>query len=139
MIKIIAGVYGHNENGIINPKDVNSAPFSLSPEREAELVAIGVAEYANVIIPDQDDVEADSSEAEENANDGGNGSEDDNEPEKPKYNDRMKLSELQKIAKRLGIDTQELRTKADVIKVLDDYFEESTDTPPTFGAIDPVE
>ena len=134
MIKIIAGVYGHNENGIINPKDVNSAPFSLSPEREAELVAIGVAEYANVIIPDSDQDE-NYNEPDDNEDD----NPDNNEPEKPKYNDRMKLSELQKIANGLGIDTQDLRTKAEVIKVLDEFFEESTDTPPTFGAIDPVE
>ena len=52
MIKIIAGVYGYKENGIILPKDKDSEPFSLDPEREAELVAQGVAEYANVIIPD---------------------------------------------------------------------------------------
>ena len=52
MIKIIAGVYGYKENGIILPKDKDSEPFSLDPEREAELVAQGVAEYANVIIPE---------------------------------------------------------------------------------------
>lgn len=38
MIKIIAGVYGYKENGIILPKDKDSEPFSLDPEREAELV-----------------------------------------------------------------------------------------------------
>ena len=43
MIKIIAGVYGYKENGIILPKDKDSEPFSLDPEREAELVAQGVA------------------------------------------------------------------------------------------------
>ena len=36
MIKIIAGVYGYKENGIILPKDKDSEPFSLDPEREAE-------------------------------------------------------------------------------------------------------
>ena len=35
MIKIIAGVYGYKENGIILPKDKDSEPFSLDPEREA--------------------------------------------------------------------------------------------------------
>ena len=52
MIKIITGVYGYKENGITLPKDKDSEPFSLDPEREAELVAQGVAEYANVIIPE---------------------------------------------------------------------------------------
>ena len=47
MIKMIAGVYGYREGGIIMPKDKNSEPFSLNPEREAELVTRGVAEYAN--------------------------------------------------------------------------------------------
>ena len=46
MIKIIRGIYGYqNKTGIIEPKSKKSAPFSLSAEREEQLVKSGVAEY----------------------------------------------------------------------------------------------
>lgn len=131
MIKIIAGVYGYKENGIILPKDKDSEPFSLDPEREAELVAQGVAEYANVIIPEAElEPEADGDEDPQNE-----------KPEKPEYSDKMRLTELQALAGAYGLDAQNMRTKAEVIKLLDDYFAEEDDTeaPPAFGAMDPVE
>ena len=51
------------------------------------------------------------------------------------------LIELQAIAGAYGLDAQNMRTKAEVIKLLDDYFAEEDDTeaPPAFGAMDPVE
>lgn len=131
MIKIIAGVYGYKENGIILPKDKDSEPFSLDPEREAELVAQGVAEYANVIIPEAElEPEADGDEDPQSE-----------KAEKPEYSDKMRLTELQALAGAYGLDAQNMRTKAEVIKLLDDYFAEEDDTeaPPAFGAMDPVE
>lgn len=131
MIKIIAGVYGYKENGIILPKDKDSEPFSLDPEREAELVAQGVAEYANVIIPEVElEPEADGDEDPQSE-----------KAEKPEYSDKMRLTELQALAGAYGLDAQNMRTKAEVIKLLDDYFAEEDDTeaPPAFGAMDPVE
>ena len=48
MIRIIADTtYGHSEGNIIEPKTKNSEPFSVTPEREAELVEMGVAEYVD--------------------------------------------------------------------------------------------
>lgn len=44
MIKIIKGSYGLKVNGVVTAMTVGSAPFSLSEVREAELVALGVAE-----------------------------------------------------------------------------------------------
>lgn len=138
MIKIIAGVYGYKENGIILPKDKDSEPFSLDPEREAELVAQGVAEYANVIIP-----EAELEPKPETAGAEQQSAEDPAEPEaeEPEYSDKMRLTELQALAGAYGLDAQNMRTKAEVIKLLDDYFAEEDDTeaPPAFGAMDPVE
>lgn len=149
MIKIIAGVYGYKENGIILPKDKDSEPFSLDPEREAELVAQGVAEYANVIIPEaeqqpaEDPAEPEAEEPEQDLEPEADGDEDPQreKAEKPEYSDKMKLTELQALAGACGLDAQNMRTKAEVIKLLDDYFAEEDDTeaPPAFGAMDPVE
>lgn len=47
MIKIKAGVYGYKEKGVVIPRDNNSEPFSLKPEREEELVRRGIAEYVS--------------------------------------------------------------------------------------------
>lgn len=160
MIKIIAGVYGYKENGIILPKDKDSEPFSLDPEREAELVAQGVAEYANVIIqeaelepepettgaeqqPAEDPEEPEAEEPEQDLEPEADGDEDpqNEKPEKPEYSDKMRLTELQALARAYGLDAQNMRTKAEVIKLLDYYFAEEDDTeaPPAFGAMDPVE
>ena len=162
MIKIIAGVYGYKENGIILPKDKDSEPFSLDPEREAELVAQGVAEYANVIIPEAElEPEPETADTEQRpadcllyTSDAADEPEQDLEPEadgdedpqsekaeKPEYSDKMRLTELQALAGAYGLDAQNMRTKAEVIKLLDDYFAEEDDTeaPPAFGAMDPVE
>jgi len=142
MIKIIAGVYGYKENGIILPKDKDSEPFSLDPEREAELVTQGVAEYANVIIPGAE-LEPEPEEPEQDLEPEADGDEDpqSEKAEKPEYSDKMRLTELQALAGAYGLDAQNMRTKAEVIKLLDDYFAEEDDTeaPPAFGAMDPVE
>ncbi len=159
MIKMIAGVYGYREGGIIMPKDKNSEPFSLNPEREAELVTRGVAEYANLIIPeepktaDQNDDSrndegsqnsGDGSQDDEGSQNSGDGSQDDedgqnDQKQKPEYSEKMKLPELQALAASYGLDAQKMRAKAEVVKLLDDYFKDDGEQPPTFGAMDPVE
>ena len=159
MIKMIAGVYGYREGGIIMPKDKNSEPFSLNPEREAELVTRGVAEYANLIIPeepkpaDQNDDSrndedgqnnGDGSQDDEGSQNNGDGSQDDedgqnDQKQKPEYSEKMKLPELQALAASYGLDAQKMRAKAEVVKLLDDYFKDDGEQPPTFGAMDPVE
>lgn len=46
MIKIVRGVYGYlDKDGIVRPKTEADGPFSLSPEQEARLVRLGVAQY----------------------------------------------------------------------------------------------
>lgn len=45
MIKMIKGTYGMKVNGVVEAMTKRSAPFSLSAEREAELVKAGVAAY----------------------------------------------------------------------------------------------
>ena len=180
MIKMIAGVYGYKEGGIIMPKDKNSEPFSLEPEREAELVERGLAVYANLIIPEekpkpagkngddsQNDEDGQSGDDSQNDEDGQNGDDsqddedgkngddsqddedsqngddsqddEDSQKQKPEYSEKMKLPELQALAASYGLDAQKMRAKAEVIKLLDDYFKDDNEQPPSFGAIDPVE
>ena len=163
MIKMIVGVYGYREGGIITPKDKNSEPFSLEPEREAELVKRGLAVYANLIIPepadqngssqnDEDGQNGDGSQNDEDGQNGdgsqddedgqnGDGSQDDEDGQKrkPEYSEKMKLPELQALAASYGLDAQKMRAKAEVIKLLDDYFKDDNEQPPSFGAMDPVE
>ena len=43
MIKMIKGTYGRVVDGVVEAMTPRSAPFNLSEEREAELVAAGVA------------------------------------------------------------------------------------------------
>ncbi len=45
MIKMIAGIYGHRENGQVVAKTAKSEPFELDAKEEERLVKAGVAEY----------------------------------------------------------------------------------------------
>lgn len=144
MIKMIAGVYGYKEGGIIMPKDKDSEPFSLEPEREAELVARGIAEYANLIIPDEEPKEDsqngdDSQDDEDSQNGDSSQNDEDGQKQKPEYSEKMKLPDLQALAASYGLDAQKMRAKAEVIKLLDEYFKDDNEQPPSFGAMDPVE
>lgn len=49
MIRITKGTYGLLKNGAVEAITKHSAPFSLTAEREAELVALGVAEVVEPI------------------------------------------------------------------------------------------
>ena len=138
MIKMIAGVYGYKEGGIIMPKDKISDPFSLEPEREAELVKRGLAVYANLIIPEEEPEPAGQND-EDGQNDDGSQNDEDGQKQKPEYSEKMKLPELQALAASYGLDAQKMRAKAEVVKLLDDYFKDDNEQPPSFGAIDPVE
>ena len=111
MIKMIAGVYGY---------------------REAELVKRGLAVYANLIIPEEEPEPA-------GQNDDGSQNDEDGQKQKPEYSEKMKLPELQALAASYGLDAQKMRAKAEVVKLLDDYFKDDNEQPPSFGAIDPVE
>jgi len=45
MIQMQKGTYGLVQNGVVRPMTKHSEPFSLPKDREAELVAAGVAVY----------------------------------------------------------------------------------------------
>lgn len=100
MIRLISGVYGA-EDGMKRPKD---GPFSLTDNEEARLVGRGVAEY----VFDRTTLPAAPSRAESvNA---------------IRYDEGMTMKQLRGIADYLGLDTSKLRSKRDVVKLLDAHF-----------------
>lgn len=112
MIKIICGVYGHYTGGMVVAKDKNSEPFSLSPEREAELVALGVAAYAEdtaqeVSAPIGFDEVPELPEGVLDI---------------PEYSIDMKADELRKIGKLCGLTFKVGMSKADMVAALDAFF-----------------
>ena len=100
MIRLISGVYGA-EDGMKRPKD---GPFSLTDNEEARLVSRGVAEY----VFDHTTLPAALSHA-ENVN-------------AMRYDEGMTMKQLRGIADYLGLDTSKLRSKRDVVKLLDAHF-----------------
>ena len=100
MIRLISGVYGA-EDGMKRPKD---GPFSLTDNEEARLVSRGVAEY----VFDRPTLPAAPSRTESvNA---------------IRYDEGMTMKQLRGIADYLGLDTSKLRSKRDVVKLLDAHF-----------------
>ena len=100
MIKIINGTYGYrNSDGRVEAKTPKSKPFSLSEEREAELVDAGVAEYVN----------------------GAPASEDNRD----KVNGDMTVKELTAIAQELGADVPKKATKAQLLEIIEKAQHES--------------
>ena len=76
---------------------------------------------------------------EDGQNDDGSQNDEDGQKQKPEYSEKMKLPELQALAASYGLDAQKMRAKAEVVKLLDDYFKDDNEQPPSFGAMDPVE
>ena len=112
MIKIIQGTYGYiDENGIVRPKTAKDAPFELEDKsREAELVALGVAEYADgtelIIDEETGGVVVDGV---------------------PEYSTDLKAAELRDIAKAyMGLTFAVGTTKAEMVEQMDAYIEAHT-------------
>ena len=93
--------------------------------------------------PAEDPAEPEAEEPEQDLEPEADGDEDpqSEKAEMREYSDKRILTELQALAGAHGLDAQNMRKKAEVIKLLDDYFAEEDDTeaPPAFGAMDPVE
>lgn len=112
MIKIIQGTYGYiDENGIVKPKTAKDAPFELEDKsREAELVALGVAEYADgtelIIDEETGGVVVDGV---------------------PEYSTDLKAAELRDIAKAyMGLTFAVGTTKAEMVEQMDAHIEAHT-------------
>lgn len=103
MIKIVKGTYGYlDKNGIVKPKTEKDEPFSLTKEQEKRLVDLGVAVY----------VDCEPVETVENTVD---------EVETVEYSEKMKASELRKIAKEMGLTFPVGTTKAEMIAAMDEH------------------
>lgn len=105
MIRIIKGTYGRLVNGRVEAMTASSDPFSLSEEREAELIAAGVAE--KVETPAQ--------------------------AESTSY-DSMSMAELRKAAAAEGVDAGTARSKKDLIAALEAADKAKAKAAPGTGA-----
>ena len=111
MIKIVNGVYGYvDKHGFVRPKDCNSEPFVTSPEQEARLVKLGVAEYVDEpekAEPVNEPAQVQSPEIGEEAAH--------LDPDQLK---ELTNAELKAMAEDMGIDTAKLKTKAQLIAAI---------------------
>lgn len=136
MIKIIKGAYGYRIGQAIVPKTPNDAPFSLTPEKEKELVERGIAAYVT------EAVTASADAVQGSVTPGAPTGKTD-----PSYNAGMGLAELKAIAKEYGVDASKATSKAKVVEMIDAArataetaggSEEDDETPPQFDPEPPV-
>lgn len=128
-IQILAGVYGHNENGRVRPVRAGDPPIEVSDAIGARLVKAGVAaEIVEEIPKEATIVDIDGNEIGEAF-------------EFPEYNKDMTRQQLEEICEDMGLDMDEVRgakNKATVIELLDEakeLFEAEGDAPD----LDPAE
>lgn len=104
MIKMIAGVFGLEVNGIVKAMDKTSDPFNASKEQEARLVKLGLAVYVDAptdALPD-----------------GVTGI--------PAYSVEMSANELREIGKLCGLTFKVGTSKAEMVAALDAHIAENT-------------
>lgn len=144
MIKIVKGVYGYvDKHGFVRPKDCNSEPFVTSPEQEARLVKLGVAEYVDE--PEKAEPVNEPAQVQSSKNDEETARLD---PEQLK---ELTNAELKTMAEDMGIDTAKLKTKAQLIEAItavdvvpgpdedSEGMEDDGEAPPAFDAAEAVE
>lgn len=111
MIKMIAGVFGlrvkqPNGGSRIVGMGPDDGPFSVAPEREAELVAQGIARYVE---PPKVEEQPATGNTE-------------GETEIPKYSVEMKATELRAIGAQFGLTFKVGMTKDAMVAALDAHF-----------------
>lgn len=106
MIRIITNTtYGFNNGKYIEPKTKDSEPFSVRAEREAELVAAGIAEYVGE--PEKEPINDTISEPIEA----------DIEFTEEALGEKT-MNELREIAKTIGVKQKAGMKKADLIDAI---------------------
>ena len=113
MIKIITGVYGYRSGNLVTPKTPDDEPFELSPEQEARLVRLKVAEYVkaepDAQVPTVDEL-PELPEGVEAI---------------PEYNVSMKVDELRKIGATMGLTFKVGTSKAEMVAAMDAFMDEN--------------
>lgn len=110
MIKMIAGVFGLPVNGVVKAMDKNSDAFTASPEQEARLVRMGLAEYVTDGTPiGFDEAPDDLTEAEA--------------LETPLED--MSAKELRALGKEYGLTFKVGMSKAEMVAALDAHIAEN--------------
>lgn len=145
MIKMLRGVFGLPEKGIVKRKDKNSEPFNAGAEQEARLVSLGLAEYVDDTVVDDAPIGFDETPPElPELPDGVEAI--------PKYSIENTATELREIAKMCGLTFKVGMTKTAMVEALDKFFEENlvddaedtdndtvVDDAPTFDASEAVQ
>lgn len=131
-IQILAGVYGHNENGHVRPVRPGDPPIKVDGKIGARLVKAGVAaEIVEEIPKEATIVDADGNELDSESA----------EFKFPEYNENMTRQQLEEICDEMGLDMEEVKkakNKVAVIELLDEAkaeYEAEGDAPD----LDPAE
>ena len=136
MIKIVQGVYGLlDKNGIVRPKTEADEPFELSPEQEARLVNLGIAEYVGSTEGEQ---EPDATEQEEYEGEQDPIGMDEMPPEIIPLSE-LTVKELRELGKEYGLTFKVGTSKADMVKAIEaEQAAEATDAEDDDGEPAPV-
>ncbi|WP_287827061.1 transposase [Oscillibacter sp.] len=107
MVQITTGTFGYYNGRKVVPITSADGPQKFDPELEARLVKQGIAKYVDA---PAGQTETAGRQHEEPV---------DTTADLPKYNDRMKLDELKKVASAYGVDASAMTKKGEVIKVIE--------------------
>lgn len=137
LIKIINGNYGYNNGEFVRAKTPADPPFDVDKSEAERLARLGIAEILETVpaigagakVPAEDAADdADIGEAETAASaddfedEADDSVEDDISDDIPKYGEESTNADLQAIAKEYGLEFPHKATKAQMIKILDNFF-----------------
>lgn len=118
-IRILAGVYGHRENGRVKAVKAGDPPIEVDDANAMRLIKAGVAEAVEEPKPKAAAQPEPEAEAE---------AETDEAEAFPEYSEKMTRAQLEAIAEQVGIEPEDIKaceTKADLIDMLDDWKAET--------------
>ena len=138
-IKIIKGNYGFPNGASVKLKTPKDKPFEVDDEEALRLKKLGIAEIVKKVsekhldtvddnseigdTPEGDDEsESDDAPEDEYASEDSDGTENEEDSGIPKYSTENTVAELQAIAEEFGIDIPPRAAKAQILKILDEFF-----------------
>lgn len=143
MIRIISnGTFGFHNGKFVEPKKKGDEPFSIDPKREAELVALGIAEYVGEEAP----AAVEPAEDAEAENDGEEQAVENTEAQQEvpaeiwegfevtlEYLEGLKLEHLKEFAAQFGIEYKIGMKKVDFAKLVFDSLDPETNEELTYN------